>query len=73
MASTRWLQAYPISWQGWLLTLAYSVFVLVMVGLAEELGNRPFTYGVIAFVVLVTFAYVRVIYRHLRPRREPKG
>lgn len=60
-ASTRWgVQAYPVTWQGWLLTLGYTIFILAMVGAADAVGKGPYVFAI-------------VIYRHLRPRHQTKG
>ena len=70
-ASTRWgVQAYPVTWQGWLATLAYTVFVIAMVGFAEAMPRGPITFGVIAFVFVVTGFYLHLIFRHLRQREK---
>jgi hypothetical protein len=59
-------QTYPISWQGWLLTLAYALFVPVMVGVAVDFGSPAVTMAVLVIIAVVTIVYLAVIAHRTR-------
>ncbi len=63
-------QAYPVTWQGWLATLAFAAFVVTMVILGVIIAATAFVIAVIVAVFLVAFAYLRFVFRHSRASRN---
>jgi len=63
-------QAYPVTWQGWLTTLAFAAFVIAMVILGAVIAATAFVIAVIVAVFLVAFAYLSFAFRHSRKSRD---
>ena len=63
-------QAYPVTWQGWLATIAFAAFVIAMVILGAFIAVAAFVIAVVVAVFLVAFAYLRFVFRHSRKSRD---
>ena len=59
-------QTYPIALKGWLLTIAFAIFLPTMVGVAAAVGNPAVSLGILALIAIVATVYLAVIARHTR-------
>ena len=63
-------RTYPVTWQGWLVTLAFAAFVIAMVVLGAVIAVTTFVIAVIVAIFLVAFAYLRLVFRHSSGARD---
>ena len=63
-------RTYPVTWQGWVVTLAFAAFVIAMMILGAVIAVTAFVVAGIAAVFLVAFAYLRLVFRHSSGSRD---
>ena len=61
---------HPTTWQGWLATIAFAAFVILMVILAAVIAATAFVIAVAVAVFLIAYAYLRFVFRHSRGSRD---
>jgi hypothetical protein len=68
-------QNYPVTWQGWLATVLFGLFVIAMIALAAVIASAIFVIAMVVVVIAAAIGFLRFVFIHsgrMRANRDDR-